>query len=207
MNIVLSDLEKDAFSEIFNVGVGHAAASLSQMVGQEVELSIPVVEIMDRHQAVLLLDSNQTTNITGIKEKFSGSFDGEALLLFPEESSMELVRLLLSEDLPLDVLSEMEQEALTEVGNIILTGCLSSLADMLQEEISNDLPVFSQGDADSLLKCNESEQKESTVMFLKTMFNIQEKNIQGYVTFLMDLEGMGLFRKKVASLFGMEMES
>lgn len=204
--ITLSDLEKDAFSEIFNVGVGHAAASLSQMVGQEIELSIPVVEIMDRQQAALLLGGDQVTNITGIKEKFSGSFEGEALLLFPEESSMELVRLLLSEDLPLDVLSEMEQEALTEVGNIILTGCLSSLADMLQEEISNDLPVFSQGDADSLLKCNESEQTESTVMFLKTMFNIQEKNIQGYVTFLMDLEAMGLFRQKVAGLFGMEVE-
>jgi chemotaxis protein CheC len=205
--IELSDLEKDAFAEIFNIGVGHAAASLSQMIGQEVELAIPVVELLDREQAALILTGNTKGNITGVREKFEGSFKGETLLLFPEESSLELVRLLLSEDLPLEVLTEMEQEALTEVGNIILTGCLSSLADLLQEEITNDLPVFAQGDAETLLKCNESDMNETSVMFLKTMFSVQERNIEGYVTFLMELDAMDLFRKKVSELFGMEMES
>ncbi len=205
--IALSDMEKDAFAEIFNIGVGHAASSLSQMIGQEVELAIPVVELLERKEAALLLAGNKNGNITGVREKFEGSFRGETLLLFPEESSLELVRLLLSEDLPLEVLTEMEQEALTEVGNIILTGCLSSLADLLQEEIANDLPVFTQGDAETLLKCTEKEEKETTVMFLKTMFSVQEKNIQGYVTFLMELDAMDLFRKKVSELFGTELES
>ena len=205
--ITFSELEKDAFAEIFNIGVGHAAASLSQMIGQEVELSIPVVELLERDQAAQILAGDKNGNITGVREKFEGSFRGETLLLFPEESSLELVRLLLSEDLPLDILTEMEQEALTEVGNIILTGCLSSLADLLQEEITNDLPVFAQGKAATLLKCTDNEVKETKVMFLKTMFSVQEKNIQGYVTFLMELDAMDLFRKKVSEMFGLEMES
>ena len=205
--ITFSELEKDAFAEIFNIGVGHAAASLSQMIGQEVELSIPVVELLERDQAAQILAGDKDGNITGVREKFEGSFRGETLLLFPEESSLELVRLLLSEDLPLDILTEMEQEALTEVGNIILTGCLSSLADLLQEEITNDLPVFAQGKAATLLKCTDNEVKETKVMFLKTMFSVQEKNIQGYVTFLMELDAMDLFRKKVSEMFGLEMES
>ena len=204
--ITFSELEKDAFAEIFNIGVGHAAASLSQMIGQEVELSIPVVELLERDQAAQILAGDENGNITGVREKFEGSFRGETLLLFPEESSLELVRLLLSEDLPLDILTEMEQEALTEVGNIILTGCLSSLADLLQEEITNDLPVFAQGKAATLLKCTDNEVKETKVMFLKTMFSVQEKNIQGYVTFLMELDAMDLFRKKVSEMFGLEME-
>ena len=205
--ITFSELEKDAFAEIFNIGVGHAAASLSQMIGQEVELSIPVVELLERDQAAQILAGDNNGNITGVREKFEGSFRGETLLLFPEESSLELVRLLLSEDLPLEILTEMEQEALTEVGNIILTGCLSSLADLLQEEITNDLPVFAQGRATTLLKCSDNEVNETSVMFLKTMFSVQEKNIQGYVTFLMELDAMDLFRKKVSEMFGLEMES
>ena len=205
--ITFSELEKDAFAEIFNIGVGHAAASLSQMIGQEVELSIPVVELLERDQAAQILTGDNNGNITGVREKFDGSFKGESLLLFPEESSLELVRLLLSEDLPLEILTEMEQEALTEVGNIILTGCLSSLADLLQEEITNDLPVFAQGKAATLLKCTDNEVNETSVMFLKTMFSVQEKNIQGYVTFLMELDAMDLFRKKVSEMFGLEMES
>ncbi len=205
--IEFSEIEKDAFAEIFNIGIGHAAASLSQMIGQEVKLAIPVVELLERDKAAVILTGDKQGNITGVREKFEGSFQGETLLLFPEESSLELVRLLLSEDLPLDMLTEMEQEALTEVGNIILTGCLSSLADLLKEEISNDLPIFVQGDADNLLKCHEKEEKETTVMFLKTMFDVQGKNIQGYVTFLMELDAMDLFREKVSRLFAMEMES
>jgi len=205
----LSDLEKDAFAEILNIGVGHAAASLSQMVSQEIKLSIPVVEIMEREQAVATLAGLENSSITGVKEKFAGSFKGDAFLFFPEESSLELVRLLLGDELPLEVLTEMEQEALTEVGNIILTGCLSTIADVLKEEITNEVPEFSQGEASDLLRSQDFEKNDKSVLFLKTkiMFKIKEKDIQGHVTFLMDLDEMDAFRRKVAQIFGMEVEA
>lgn len=47
-------------------------------------------------------------------------------------------------------LTEMEQEALSEIGNIILTGFLSSIADTLQIEIPTELPVFSHGCVEDL---------------------------------------------------------
>ncbi len=207
--IPLSELEKDAFAEILNIGVGHAAASLSQMIGQEIKLSIPVVEIMDRDLAVLTLAGEENSSLTGVKEQFAGSFKGDAFLFFPEESSLELVRLLLGQDLPLDVLTEMEQEALTEVGNIILTGCLSTIADVLKEEITNEVPEFSHGEAAALLRGEDTKKKGSTLLFLKTkiLFRVRDKDIQGHVTFLMDLEEMDTFRRKVAHIFGMEMEA
>ncbi len=204
----LSEMEKDAFSEILNIGVGHAAASLSQMVGQEIRLSIPVVEIMDREEAATVLGGVQNNSITGVREKFAGTFQGEAFLFFPEENSLELVKLLLDEDLPLEVLTEMQQEALTEVGNIILTGCLSTLADILNEEISNEVPEFSQGSARDILKSRTERLIDKKILFLKTMilFSIKEQDIEGHVTFLMDLEEMDVFRNTVAHTFGMEVE-
>ncbi len=200
--ITLTDLEKDAFAEIFNIGIRHAASSLSQMVGQEVQLSIPIVELVERDEAALILTGDKQSHIIAIREKFQGSFKGETLLLFPEKSSLELVRLLLSEQVPLEVLTEMEKEALTEVGNIILTGCLSSLADMLKEEIVSELPVFTEGNVASLLSISRQEDEHSVVLFLKTQFSVQEKEIRGYVSFLMELDAMDLFREKVARLFG-----
>lgn len=205
----LSEMEKDAFSEILNIGVGHAAASLSQMVGQEIKLSIPVVEIMEREEAAAVLGGVQNSSITGVREKFAGTFQGEAFLFFPEENSLELVKLLLDEDLPLEVLTEMQQEALTEVGNIILTGCLSTLADILKEEISNEVPEFSQGSARDILKTRTESLIDKKILFLKTMilFSIKEQDIEGHVTFLMDLDEMDAFRNAVAHTFGMEIES
>ncbi len=206
--VQLSELEKDAFAEILNIGVGHAAASLSQMVGQEIKLSIPVVEIMDREKAVIVLAGDGGNSIVGVKEKFSGSFEGDAFLFISGESSLELVRLLLGDETPLDVLTEMEQEALTEVGNIILTGCLSTVADILKEEIANELPEFSQGKSADLLRGDGLEENGKSILFLKTkiMFSMRHKDIQGHVTFLMDLEEMDIFRRKVAHVFGMEAE-
>jgi len=103
----------------------------------------------------------------------------------------------------------MEQEALTEVGNIILTGCLSTIADVLKEEITNEVPEFSQGEASDLLRSQDFEKNDKSVLFLKTkiMFKIKEKDIQGHVTFLMDLDEMDAFRRKVAQIFGMEVEA
>ena len=47
----LSGLEQDALAEIANMGVSRAAASLRQMVGEQVVLSVPAVKIVSRHEA------------------------------------------------------------------------------------------------------------------------------------------------------------
>ncbi|MGR9682046.1 chemotaxis protein CheC, partial [Escherichia coli] len=38
---ILNESERDALTEIFNVGAGRAAQSLSEIVGDEVRLSVP----------------------------------------------------------------------------------------------------------------------------------------------------------------------
>ena len=45
---VLSEIEQDALAEIANMGVSRAAASLRQMVGEQVLLSVPAVNIVSR---------------------------------------------------------------------------------------------------------------------------------------------------------------
>ena len=52
--IELGELEQDALTEIFNVGVGIAADALYQMGGEHVPLSVPVVELTSQHEAPCL---------------------------------------------------------------------------------------------------------------------------------------------------------
>ena len=42
----LSPIERDAFAEIANLGVSRAAASLRQMLGEQVLLSVPAVHVV-----------------------------------------------------------------------------------------------------------------------------------------------------------------
>ena len=81
-----------------NMGMGAAAASLSEMIDDEVGLSVPFVEIMTKEQVVRHFGESR---ISGVKETFSGVFWGEALLLFPELNSLELVRAILRDNAPI----------------------------------------------------------------------------------------------------------
>ena len=49
---LLTELERDALTEIINIGVSRAAKNLSRMVKDQVHLSVPRTEFMTRDQAV-----------------------------------------------------------------------------------------------------------------------------------------------------------
>ena len=47
----LNELELDALTELVNIGVSRAADSLREMVGEEIILSVPKVELLGRARA------------------------------------------------------------------------------------------------------------------------------------------------------------
>ncbi|MCJ8339489.1 MAG: chemotaxis protein CheC [Pseudomonadales bacterium] len=190
--LVLTDFQQDVISELFNIGMGSAAASLSQMVGETVGLSVPSVEYIGHTMAVKRIqDIVGSQEVTGVKESFKGSFWGDALLIFPEDRSRELVRALLKDqDLPLETITEMEQEALTEVGNIILNACLGSLANVFQQNLIYGLPQYTQGDCEELLGANMEQQENDGLLLLHMDFILQETNINGYLTLLMNVDSV-----------------
>ena len=61
---------------------------------------------------------------------------GNAILLFPKSNSLQLVRTLLKDQVPLDNLTELEQEALLEVGNVMLNACFGTVTNLLQLNIT-----------------------------------------------------------------------
>ena len=180
----LTDLESDAFTEIINIGMGRAAASLGQMVNEEISLSVPKVEVISSINATQQLADISPTNLSGVTQEFSGTLTGKAMLLFPEDQSLNLVRLLLKDTVPLELMSEMEKEALTEVGNIILNACFGTVANSLAFEIDSTIPSFFSGASNALFK---DQNKENTVLMLHVDFSMPSKDIQGFVTFLMDM--------------------
>ncbi len=50
--VSLTDLELDALTELVNLGVSDAAASLRDLVQEEIVLSVPKVVVITREQAL-----------------------------------------------------------------------------------------------------------------------------------------------------------
>lgn len=196
---VLDDFYVDAVAEVLNVGMGSAAAALSEMINDEIKLSVPGVEFVSRLEATQIIGSKAKTDVSGVHQHFQGAFDGDAMLLFPEEQSLELVRAVLQhDDLSLQDLTDMEQEAMTEIGNVILNACLCSMADMFGKEMLGDIPEFVQGSLAQVFSTDGAlEHTEAIVLLLNMDFAVDKKNIQGYVTFLMDVDSVCQFKANI----------
>ncbi len=196
---ILSEFYVDAVAEVLNIGMGSAAASLSEMINEEVNLSVPTIKFVNRVDAMKIIGKKTQTDVSGVHQFFEGAFSGNALLLFPEDQSLELVRAVLQEsDLPLETLTDMEQEAMTEIGNVILNACLSSMADMFGQQMYGQIPEFVHGSLNQVLSIDDGgEQSEAIVLLLNMEFAVDKKNVCGYVTFLMDVESVTKFKQNI----------
>ena len=185
----LTELENDALVEIFNIGVGHAAAAMSEIVNEEVTMSVPSISFLNRAEAALLLSKRDSERICGVSQHYDGAFATEAILMFPEDKSLEIVRLMVGESVPLAELTDMEQEAMCEIGNIILNSCVGTLANIFQRELHGSLPAYHVGTSDEILTASGSE-PDAVVLMLHIDFVLEKHQIQGYVAFVLDLSAL-----------------
>ena len=91
MTVQLDAEQIDALSEIFNIGVGKAAAAMGALMRDEVLLSVPHVSIFTVSEAAQQLGAAGST-MYGVRQPFRGALNGDALLIFPGHKSLELVR-------------------------------------------------------------------------------------------------------------------
>ena len=197
-DIALSELERDALTEVVNIGVSRAAASLRKMVGEQVLLSVPAIEVMDQKRAAALVGERESDELVAVRQDFSGAFAGRALLIFPQASSLELVRAVTGEDMTAAEMAEMEGEALSEPGNVILNSCLATMANMLQRSLAMSLPAVVRGESSALMAGPSGPASDAPVLFLYINFVIAERAIRGYIVMLMDLPSMSALKLLIA---------
>jgi chemotaxis protein CheC len=187
---VLNELELDALTEMVNIGVNRAAASLREMVGEQVHLSVPKVSLVSREDAIATLGANGVANLVGVHQVFEGDITGRVLLIFPDTKSLELVRAVTGGELPLEDIIELEHEALAEIGNIILNGCLATVANMLQRSLKMSLPEILRGEPARFFNLAPPPDAGEVVMFLYINFALRNRDIRGYIAMLMDMPSL-----------------
>lgn len=189
--MALKELEQDALKEIFNIGVGIAADVLSQMVQEQVRLSVPVVELTTQLDARNYYLAREQRPLCAIRQTYSGEVTTDAILMFPEENSLELVRLMVGGDLPLEQLTEMEQDAMAEIGNIILNAVISSLSSSLDLTFEGSLPEVSVVTSGSIFSPQSTSQRvrddTAPVLVLTIDFELSVRQVSGYLAFLLDI--------------------
>ncbi|MFI5256722.1 MAG: chemotaxis protein CheC [Gemmatimonadales bacterium] len=127
----LKALQLDALREVANIGAGHAATALSQMINSTIMISVPTINV-SRLEEVPPQVSAPEEPVAAVLMHMLGDLTGRTLLVFPKPTAVRLAELMLrrphgsSEEL-----GEMEQSAIKEAGNILSSAYMNALSDFM----------------------------------------------------------------------------
>ncbi|PHV12297.1 hypothetical protein [Chitinimonas sp. BJB300] len=193
MNVYLTPLQHDALCEIFNISVGRAAAAMGGLVGENVSLSVPAMRFCSIDALKDRMNMVEWQQVSAVSQSFKGSFEGDALLMFPNDDGMEIVRLMLSHVKQAVDINELRGDALIEIGNLLFNACLSSLADIFDEEFIFDIPRLRSCSGSEVL-AQESHSPRNPVLFLNIQFTLGKRHIEGFLAFLITLSSLDTLR-------------
>lgn len=138
----LTSLEIDTLREIGSIGTGNAATALSQMLGKEVRITMPEVRIMGYNEAIEWIGGPEAVT-AGVLVKMSGDVGGIMLSVQKLELVQFILKTMLSQDIQsYEELAELEQSALIEIGNIMISAFVTALSGLAGININLTVPAF-----------------------------------------------------------------
>lgn len=184
----LTPLQQDALAELFNIGVGVAASAVHELTGEHVPVSVPRVDLASRHQARERLLAREQRPLYSVRKGFSGAIGIEAVLLLPEDSQATLVRVMAGHELPDEALADVTEDAIGELGNIVLQAIMSSLASCLDLRFESTVPVVQRVEAAAAFDrgAEAGLADDAPVLTLVMDFEVGARHVCGYLVFLLD---------------------
>lgn len=186
----LSQLHLDALSEIFNLGRGRAAESLSEIVGYMIELSTPQVRFVKIDEIDPSSLSLEDGRFGMVSQYFQEAFNGEAMLFFTEQHVLEIVHDMVGSSMTIEDLADFESEAMSELGNIILNSCLSAIADTLHISMNSSLPRYEVLSGENVLKRIKSMVNNLYSMMLHIDIATEKCNATGKLVFILSTDAL-----------------
>jgi chemotaxis protein CheC len=180
--MILTDEQRDALLEVINIAFGRAAASLSELTGQRVLLTVPKAAVCPIHELVEKIAVIVEGEVATVQQIFKGPVSGSAMLVLDYEGAILLSGLLMERRAPLKRLDLSDREALTEVGNIILNACLGTFGNLLQVHITFLVPRLHVQSLNTLLDTITIDSEElQYALVITTNFQLRESSVGGYL--------------------------
>jgi chemotaxis protein CheC len=194
-------IDHDALTELFNIGLHRAAAALSELTSQRIIVDMPrlwVCPIEETHaRLVELLDGDLAT----VHQIFRGSVTGNAVLVLEYQSAARLAALMTDGGVALGGrLDQSAREVLTEVGNVILSSCMSAFGDTLNVSVSFSVPRIHVESLEGLLRSLQVDNQDlHYALLVATRFRLSEGEVGGYLLIAVGMSSLSLITQALAA--------
>ena len=197
----LDQTKKDILKEVANIGAGNAATAFSGMIGQEINMTVPKVELV-KIQDLPAITGDEEEFIACIMINFSGEISGKILLVVDMENVEKMLKLIFStDDLPG---KEMQHSALNELGNILSGAYLKAINDFTDLDLDQSVPAMAYDMAAAVLSSSviDYSQTEDHILLLETEFITEEEKLELFYFFIPERDSLDfLFQRLVGGSF------
>ena len=197
----IDELDLDALTELFNIGLHRAASSLSDLTGQRIIVDLPqlwVCPIEETHARLIeLLQGDLAT----VHQIFRGTVTGDAVLVLQYESAARLATLMTDGEVAIGGrLDQSAREVLAEIGNVILSSCLSSFGDMLRVSVSFSVPRIHVESLEGMLRSLQVDKEDLHFALLAaTQFRLSEEEVGGYLIIAVGVSSLTIIADALAA--------
>lgn len=216
---MLNQKHKDYLNELVNVCMSHAANLLSDMLEQEVDLSVPYVELITGKDIDELKDNPNFSFLfsTGIvlssTLNFGSDFSGKASFMFPAKHAKKLVNLCLGENTPeahvdkneidyyAQQLIDADYDVLRELSNVLLNAVVGEFGNFIGAPLEYSLPNV---DLIQVLESDKSVFFKNDVFLLvfHTSFNLAKDQMKGTVLMTIGMNSANMIIEKIDEAVG-----
>lgn len=190
----LKDLQLDGIKEAANIGGGHAATALSQMLNKEVEVKVPEIEIFPIEKTSEILNLEGSVAVAALT-KFFGDATGRNLVVLDDKDAKLLVGILLDKEISdYSEIDEMGVSSLKEVANILCSSYLSAISEFLGLMLLPSVPAIVWDDIRAIISSAylEFTAGEEFVFCVKSIFHFKntDSRLEAYLLLIPDSESL-----------------
>lgn len=182
----------DVMREIGSIGTGSAATALSGLIGEQVRMTVPKIEIKDFNDAITMMGGPEDV-VAAVLVKMSGDMKGTMLFLL----RMEFVNAVLSRILHKKIddytqLYEMEISVLSEVGNIMISSYINALSKLAEMDINLSVPAIAVNMLGGIMSVPMAEMGYETdsLMLINGQLVLDDEHHDSTLLMLPDIESL-----------------
>jgi len=179
----LTHVQADALQELGNIGAAHAATTLSTMLSANVSMSVPEIKVIDISEIYKYV-GDEIAALVLFQVNGEVKQGGFLLLYVAKSSVIRLTNAMLGLTETNRELDEMDESALLEVGNIMVSAFLDGTAELLNiimlpspPQLVIDMPHAA---IESIIASQDSVDIDEVVLF-KTELLSDAHNIQSSI--------------------------
>jgi chemotaxis protein CheC len=189
--VKLTELQRDALSELINIAFARTGAALSELTGHRVMLNPPEVAVYRTEELRPALAKFVPGDVASIHQIFTGPVAGDALLLLNYAGAVHLTDLLTENNNTSVHLDESAREVLTEVGNILLNACLGMFGNLLNVHVTFSVPRLHIETLDELIESTMSDKTEMHyALVVYTGFQIRDSSVKGFLVIVLSVDSL-----------------